>query len=266
VVNVCDNTAEIKRNIALKLSYNGSRYHGWQTQKNGNTVQETLLHALSAICGDVTHVTGAGRTDAGVHAREYCANFYTSSGIPADKLPLAVNTKLPRDIAVSEAAEVEPDFNAILSCEKKEYLYRIISGKVPDPFEYERAMFYPRELDTQLMKTAAERFVGTHDFAAVRSTGTETKTTVRTIYWLNIEKIGRETRIYVCADGFLYNMVRAITGTLIYVSEGKIMPDEIESVLLSKDRRLAGPTVPPQGLFMNRLWYRGKAGDLFNAQ
>jgi len=250
------------RNIALRLSYDGSAYHGWQTQKTEITVQETLEGALTKICGHRVKVTGCGRTDAGVHALSYCANFRTDCGIPIDRIPLAVNSRLPGDIAVSAACEVEEDFNAIGSCIQKEYIYRILNSRIRDPFLEKRVCFYPSRLDIDAMKAAAAGFVGTHDFAAVRSVGTETKTTVRTIHWCEAERRGDEITVRVCADGFLYNMVRAIVGTLVYASYGKLDPASIGELLESRDRRLTGPTMPPSGLYMNRVWYPGNAGVL----
>jgi tRNA pseudouridine38-40 synthase len=244
--------------------YDGSNYHGWQVQKTQVTVAETLENALARVCGHPVKVTGCGRTDAGVHARCYCANFRTESRIPADRLPLAVNTRLPKDISVVRAVDAPEDFNAILSCLKKEYPYEIYNSRIRDPFYEDRAYFYPMELDVDAIKKAAEQFVGTHDFAAVRSVGTETKTTVRTIHYCEADWGERTFNIRVCADGFLYNMARAIVGTLLYVSEGKIRPDDIGRLLEKGDRRLTGPTVPPQGLYLTKVWYDGVVGEMMS--
>lgn len=254
------------RNIALRLRYDGTRYHGWQVQKTEITVGETLENALSKICGHPVKVTGCGRTDAGVHALRYCANFKTDCTIPPDRLPFAANALLPRDIAVTAAIYVPDDFNAILSCEKKEYTYRIYNSRLRDPFCATRAYFYPRALDVEKMGEAARHFVGTHDFAAVRSVGTETKTTVRTVHWFEVEREGDLVSLRVCADGFLYNMARAMAGTLLYVSEGKLAPGEIPALLRRGDRRFAGPTVPPEGLYLTRIWYDGEAGKMMSAE
>ena len=243
------------RNIALKLMYNGTAYHGWQVQKNAVTVAETLERALSTVVCHPVKCTGAGRTDAGVHAQVYVANFRTTSTIPCDRLPLAVNTRLPDDIVVVRAVQVPMEFNAIGSCLKKEYTYRIYNSRVKNPFYVNRAYFYPKRLDEEFLNRAAHQFVGTHDFAAVRSVGTETKTTVRTIYWCDVTRSGELLELKVCADGFLYNMVRAITGTVLYAAEGKFLPEDIPAILESRDRTLAGPTVPPGGLYLTRLWY-----------
>ena len=237
------------RNIALKLMYNGTAYHGWQMQRTEASVQETLQRGLSMVCGERVRLTGVGRTDAGVHAERYVANFRTSSRIPIDRLPFAVNTHTPEDIVVREALEVADDFNAIGSCLKKEYTYRIYNSRIKNPFYVNRAYFYPKKLDEAVMDAAARAFEGTHDFRAVRSVGTETKTTVRTVHYCCVTRRGELLELKVCADGFLYNMVRAITG------EGKLTAEDIPKILDSGDRTLAGPTVPPGGLYMTRLWY-----------
>ena len=243
------------RNIALKLMYNGTAYHGWQVQKNAVSVCGTLEKALTEITGERVHLTGCGRTDAGVHAEAYVANFRTASRIPLERLPFAINTHTPEDIAVGEAMEVAEDFNAIGSCLKKEYTYRIYNSRVKNPFYVNRAYFYPKRLDEAYLNRAAHMFVGTHDFAAVRSVGTQTKTTVRTIYWCDVSRSGELLELRVCANGFLYNMVRAITGTGLYAAEGKFRPEDIPAILESGDRTAAGPTVPPGGLYLTRLWY-----------
>lgn len=243
------------RNIALKLMYNGTAYHGWQVQKTEITVCETLEKALGKICGAPVKLTGCGRTDAGVHAENYVANFRTESRIPVERLPFAVNTHTPEDIVVRKAFEVADEFNAIGSCIKKEYTYRIFNSRIKNPFYVNRAYFYPKHLDEQVMDAAARSFEGTHDFRAVRSVGTETKTTVRTVYYCRVSRCGELLELKVCANGFLYNMVRAITGTVLYAAEGKLRPEDIPAILEMGDRNLAGPTVPPGGLYLTRLWY-----------
>ena len=252
------------RNIALRLRYDGSRYHGWQVQKNDITVAETLEEALSKVCGHPVRVVGCGRTDAGVHALRYCANFKTDCRIPADRIPLAVNSRLPGDIAVSDAVEADDSFNAISSCIKKEYIYKIHNSNIRDPFWEKRVCFYPQNLDIELMQRAAKAFEGTHDFMAVRSVGTETKTTVRTVHWCKAEKEGDIITVSICANGFLYNMCRAMVGTMVYASYGKLIPEDIPMLLEKGDRRLTGPTMPPQGLYMNRLWYEGAVGGMMS--
>ena len=243
------------RNIALFLTYEGTAYHGWQVQKNDITIGQTMEEAAAAIVGHPVKMTGCGRTDAGVHARRYVANFRTSSTIPVERLPYAMNTHLPEDIVVTDAIEVHDDFNAIGSCVKKEYTYLIYNSRIRDPFYVNRAWFYPKHLDEKIMQRAASAFVGTHDFAAVRSVGTDVKSTVRTVYYYNVERRGDLIELKVCANGFLYNMARAMAGTVVYAAEGKIKPEEIGALLESGNRTAAGPTVPPGGLYMTKLWY-----------
>ena len=250
------------KNIALRLRYDGSRYHGWQVQKNAITIAQTMEEALAKVCGERVKLTGCGRTDAGVHALRYCANFHSNCTVPVARLPLAVNSRLPDDIAVVDAVEVLDDFNAIGSCEKKEYVYKILNSRIPDPFLADRVCFYPQRLDISLMQAAAHAFEGTHDFKAVRSEGTQTKTTVRTVYWCRAEKDGDLITVSICANGFLYNMCRAMVGTMVYASYGKLIPEEIPLLLEKRDRRLTGPTMPPQGLYLNRVWYDGAAGAM----
>lgn len=243
------------RNIALKLMYVGTAYHGWQVQKNAITVGETLEKALTATVNHSVKCVGVGRTDAGVHAEVYIANFRTTSTIPCDRIPLAVNTRLPEDIVVTKATEVEESFNAIGSCIKKEYTYRLYNSRIGNAFYVNRAWFYPKHLDEKIMQQTASQFVGTHDFSAVRSVGTQTKTTVRTVYYFEVERQGDLIECRVCANGFLYNMVRAMVGTLVFASDGKVTPEEIPLILEQKDRTLAGPTAPAGGLYMTKLWY-----------
>lgn len=243
------------RNIVLFLTYLGTAFHGWQVQKNLLTVQGIMEKAAAMVVGHPVHMTGCGRTDAGVHAKCYVANFRTTSSIPVERLPYALNTHLPVDIVVTKAMEVHDGFNAIGSCARKEYTYIIYNSRVRDPFYVNRAWFYPKHLDENVMRAAAAEFVGTHDFAAVRSVGTDVKSTVRTVYYYDVERQGNLIYLRVCANGFLYNMARAMAGTVVYAAEGKIKPGQIGDILASGNRTAAGPTVPPGGLYMTHLWY-----------
>ena len=242
-------------NIALILSYDGTAYHGWQTQKNAVTIQQTITDALHDLLKQEVYVSGVGRTDAGVHARRYVANFHADCTIPMERLPLAVNAHLPMDISVYGAAVVPDSFDARFNCTRKEYTYLIYPGKIRDPFAVSRSYFYPYPLDVDAMNRAAQYFIGKQDFASVRSMGTPVKSTVREIFTCSVDQAENFVRIRVSADGFLYNMVRAISGTLLYAGQGKFPPEEIARILTSCDREQAGPTLPPQGLYMSRLWY-----------
>ncbi len=250
------------RQLAIRLSYDGSAYHGWQRQKGLETVQQTREEAVSRLAKAETHVIGCGRTDAGVHARKYCASFRTECAVPAEKLPLALNALLPPDIAVSAACEEEPGFHPVYSCRRKEYTYFLRSGAIRDPFERSRVWFRPGELELEPMRQAAEQFLGTHDFAAVRSVGTNVKTTVRTVYSFSVDREGSLFTFRISASGFLYNMARAMVGTVVYAALGKLRPEDIPTILEAGDRCLAGPTVPPQGLYMTGVWYAGPAGRM----
>ena len=249
------------RNIALTLMYDGTAYHGWQVQKRDVTVAETLEKALAQVMGHSIKCTGAGRTDAGVHAEVYVANFRTTSTIPCDRIPLAVNSRLPGEIVVTKATEVPDDFNAIGSCLRKEYTYRIYNSRIRNAFLVNRVWFYPKKLDEAVMHQAAQYFVGTHDFACVRSVGTETKTPVRTIHYFEITREGNLISCRVCADGFLYNMVRILTGTLVDVGRGRICPEQMTEILEAKDRQEAGHTAPPFGLYLAKVFY--EEGELY---
>ena len=243
------------RNIALFLTYLGTAYHGWQVQKELTTVAGTLEAAAGKLLGHRVHMTGCGRTDAGVHARVYLANFRTESTIPVERLPYALNTHLPADIVVTGAREVSDGFNAIGSCVRKEYTYLIYNSRIRDPFYVNRAWFYPKHLDERIMQAAGQQFVGTHDFTAVRSVGTEVKSTVRTVYDYQVRRSGDLIALKVSANGFLYNMARAMAGTVVYAAEGKFPPEAIGEILASGNRTAAGPTVPGGGLYMTHLWY-----------
>lgn len=251
-----------KRNIALRLRYDGSAYHGWQIQKTEKTVAGTVRDALSKTFGHEIKLVGCGRTDAGVHALRYCANFKTDGRIPVEKIPLAVNSRLPADITVVSACDAPAEFNSILSCEKKEYTYKILNSRIRDPFLQSRVCFYPSPLNLERLDMAGRAFEGRHDFAAVRSVGTETKTTVRTVYWCETQLIDGLIHVRICADGFLYNMARAIVGTMVYAAHGKLEPEDIPMLLEKGDRRLTGPTMPPQGLYLSRIWYSGAVGRM----
>ena len=248
------------RTIALLLSYDGSAYHGWQSQANSKSIQDSLNEAASSLFNEDIKVVGCGRTDTGVHAKSYFASLRTTSGIPVEKIPFGINSYLPKDISVRRAFEVAEDFHPVHSCEKKEYTYYIYTSPVRDPFLEGRALHTRYTLNTELMKRAAGQFVGTHDFSAVRSLGTPVKSTVRTIYECEVEQKENLVSIRISANGFLYNMARAIVGTLLDVSSGKIDAGEISDILLSGDRSRAGATAPAHGLYMTNVTYPDRFG------
>ena len=242
---------------ALVLSYLGTDYHGWQRQNNALTIQQLMEEAWEKTCGRAVYISGCGRNDAGVHAKYYVCSVDHVSSIPPERLPLALNARLPDAVVVRKAVLVPDDFDARFSCVSKEYTYLIHNSRVRDPFSVRRAWAYPQPLNVEAMRRAAGGFVGKHDFAAVKNEGTPVKSTVRTIFYCQVEeRPGDIVAIRVCADGFLYNMVRAIAGTLVYVGIGKIPPDGIPPILASRDRLAAGPTAPPMGLYMTALNYQ----------
>lgn len=248
------------RNIALKLSYDGTNYHGWQTQANSESIQSTLISAASSLFNENVKIVGCGRTDSGVHAKKYFASVRTPSSIPVERIPHALNSMLPNDISVISALEVSDDFHPVHSCIKKEYSYLLYTDKVRNPFFNKRMLHYRFPFDIQKVRQAAKHFVGTHDFAAVRSLGTPVKSTVRTVFSCDILQEENIVTIRISANGFLYNMARAITGTLLDVSSGKILPDDIPLILESGDRSRAGATVPPYALYMTDVIYPPEFG------
>jgi len=249
------------KNILLRLSYDGSNYHGWQSQKDVPSVCDTIKAALEKICGHDISLIGCGRTDAGVHAAVYAANFKTTSTIPVDKIPHAVNALLPRDIALDYAEEVDGAFNAIGSCTAKRYTYRILNSRFRQPLLHNRALWYKHDICDDLLHEAAAHIIGEHDFQSFCGALGVTKTTVRHISDIAITRSGALLDISVTANGFLYNMMRNIVGTLLYVNEGKIAAEAIPQLLAARNRTLAGPTAPPQGLYMTGVHYDGISWD-----
>lgn len=245
------------RNL-LKISYLGTAYHGWQVQPNGITVQETLQNALESVYKFRPALTGCSRTDSGVHAAEFYCHFDTDISIPHDGLVAALNSALPNDIAVIECKTVADDFHARYSSLGKNYIYRILCSKTPDPFRGDRTWHIARPLNVELMNKFLSGLVGTHDFIGFSSSGRTVTDTVRTISECSAERIGDEIVISVSADGFLYNMVRIIVGTAVDVSDGKIDSDKAEEILASADRNRAGRTAPPQGLFLKKVFYENE--------
>lgn len=250
------------KNIALSLRFDGSLYHGWQSQKNAAAIQDILSRAILRLTGKPPYpeLAGCGRTDAGVHANEFIANFGTNSTIPAERYPQALLPHLPPDISVRDAAQVSPEFHSRFSCKKKEYVYKIYHSNLPDPFLYNRAYFHPYALNAEKMRAAARHIVGTHDFSAFMAAGSVVRSHTRTVFYCEVEECRTHCEIIVCADGFLYNMVRIIAGTLLYVSDGKLLAEDIPQIIESRDRTMSGMTLPAHGLYMNKVWYGDEPG------
>lgn len=243
------------KNIAMRLMYDGTAYHGWQYQNNAVTVQQTIEDALERLLKKPTKVTGCSRTDAGVHALDYVMNFRTDTGIPTEKLPYALNYLLNRDITATEAWEAPQDFNARFSSKGKRYIYKIWNSKMRNPFCGGYSWYVPYRLDTDEMSRAARYFEGKHDFSAFMAAGGSQKTTVRTIRVCHVEAEENMITVTVEADAFLYNMVRIITGTLAEVGFGKISYDAIPDIIDSHKRSMSGLTAPPEGLFLKKVYY-----------
>ncbi len=242
-------------NLKLTIKYDGTNYHGWQVQPNGITVQEVLEKTLSAMADEKVSVTGCSRTDAGVHAKMHVSNFKMNTTIPVNKLPLVLNQKLPSDIRAVDCVEVDDTFNARFNTKEKTYRYRILNTAHNDPFLSRYVWHYPISLDLEKMQEAASYMVGEKDFVAFMASGSSAKTTVRNLKKVEVVKEGDLFTITATANGFLYNMVRIIVGTLVYVGNGKLTPKEVKHILESGDRRLGGVTAPPQGLILEEVVY-----------
>lgn len=246
------------KNILLKLSYDGSRYHGWQIQKNARSICAEVTEAILKLTKEENiSLIGASRTDAGVHAIEYVCNFKTGSSIPPERFKYALNTQLPYDIVCHDSYEVDETFHSINDTVKKTYRYVISNGEFAIPFERNYAWHYCHGLDETKMQKAAAYFIGKHDFAAFCSSDTTTLTTVRTILDMKVVRKDNHILIDVTGDGFLYNMVRIIAGTLVEVGIGKIAPEKIEAIIKGKDRTAAGMTAPPYGLYLVKVYVKG---------
>lgn len=243
------------RNLLITICYDGSAFHGWQVQKNALAVQQVLQDAIEAVFGERLDVKGCSRTDSGVHANMYCCNFFTDMSISCEGVVMALNTKLPKQIAVLSCREVEQDFHARYNCKSKQYVYKLYNAKIRNPFYADYAYHYRWHIDEDYLNTEAQAFVGTHDFSGFCSSKSDVEDTVRTISSISVKRDGDMVVFTVEADGFLYNMVRIIVGTLIFVNEGKIAQGELAEVIESKCRKRAGKTAPPNGLYLNKVVY-----------
>ena len=243
------------KRILLKISYDGTRYHGWQVQPNAVTVQEVLQNGIEKVLKEKPAVTGCSRTDAGVHAREFYCHLECGDNIPPEAFLRGLNAVLPSDISVRDCKEVASDFHARYNAKAKTYIYRILNSSRRDPFLSRYSWQIERTLNVKLMNEFCRNLTGTHDFYAFSSSGRTVTDTVRTVFDCKTEKSGDIISLEITANGFLYNMVRIITGTAVAVSDGKINPDETEEILISKDRGRAGITAPPQGLTLEKVYY-----------
>ena len=247
----------MSKRILLTIEYDGSAYCGWQRQLNGPSVQQKVEEALFKVTGERIGIIGASRTDAGVHALGQRAHFDMESAIPADKLPFALNTKLPRDIRVTAGREVDGRFHARFDAAGKEYGYLIYNRRHPSALLRDLSAHVSVRLDESAMERACRHLPGTHDFAAFQAAGGTAKTTIRRIDSVSVGRQGDEIRLVIYGTAFLYNMVRIIAGTLIYVGQGRLPEDVFARAIETGDRLRLGPTAPPQGLCLNRVDYGG---------
>lgn len=245
------------RRIMLRIAYDGTNYVGWQKQPNGISVEEVINRTLTELTGESIAVIGASRTDSGVHAMGNVAVFDTESRIPGDKFCFALNQRLPEDIVIRESCEVAADFHPRYAECTKTYEYRIYNATHRNPLNTRYTYFYHGELDCNKMREAAQYLVGEHDFASFCSAGAQVKTTVRRIYSVEIEEIEHTIIIRIKGNGFLYNMVRIIAGTLLQAGTGAFEPQNMQNIINSCNREKAGPTAPPQGLTLVRIDYVG---------
>lgn len=244
------------KNFKIILQYEGTKYSGWQTQGNTtNTIQEKIQAILEKMAGEVIEVHGSGRTDTGVHARGQVANFKLSTEKREIEILEYLNRYLPLDIGVVEIEEVPTNFHSRLNAKEKTYLYRIWNSTIPNVFERRELLVFPQKLNIETMQKAASYFIGEHDFKSFCTNKRMKKSTVRTIYQIDIRKKGNEIQFLLRGNGFLYNMIRIIVGTLIEIGEEKRKPEEILSILKAKEREAAGPTMPAHGLTLLEVKY-----------
>ena len=243
------------KRVKMVVAYDGTNYCGWQKQPNGICIEEVLNRELSKLLNEPIEVIGASRTDSGVHARGNIAVFDTHARMPADKICIALNQRLPKDIVIQESCEVAPDYHPRKRNTRKTYEYRILNRRVPLPDQRLNSYFYYYALDVDKMREAAQYLVGEHDFKSFCSNKKMKKSTVRTIYEIKLEEENGEIRITYRGNGFLYNMVRILTGTLIEVGRGEKMAESIEGILEAKERSSAGFTVPARGLTLSEVRY-----------
>ncbi len=243
------------RNIKITLAYNGSRYHGFQVQKNAITICEIFQNAVEKIFSMRYDVVGCSRTDSGVHANGYVLCMKITENIPCRGIKSALNHTLPNDIAVTDCTEVPLDFHPRYTAKKKQYIYRIWNSDNKNPFLYETTLHYPHKLDEKLLSLAAAEFVGTHDFTTFCALASDVDDKTRTIYSCEVRRTGDLVEVIICGDGFLYNMVRIIVGTLLKVAQGKFAPQDIPAMIQARDRQRAGATAPAHGLALDCVMY-----------
>ena len=243
------------RNIKLTIEYDGRDFNGWQKQPDKLNIQGTIENAIKAITGEEVELNASGRTDAGVHAYGQVANFKTNSNLPIEKFPIAINSKLKKSIIIKSAEEVEERFHSRLTCKRKTYRYVINNSAVGTAIYRNLEYHVSAKLDLEKMQEAAKHFEGEHDFKAFKASGTSSKSSVRTIYNARVYAVDEKIYIELIGNGFLYNMVRIISGTLVDVGYGKILPDQIPQIIAEGKRQNAGKTLPAHGLYLLNVEY-----------
>ena len=244
------------RNIKLTIEYDGKDFNGWQKQPNKLNIQGTIEQAIKAVTGEDVELNASGRTDAGVHALGQVANFKTNSQIPIDKFAIAINSRLKRSIIIKNAEEVDERFHSRLNCKKKTYRY-VINNSVEGTAIYRNLETHiPQKLNVEKMQQAVKYFEGEHDFKAFKASGTSSKSSVITIYEAKVYQENDRIFIELTGNGFLYNMVRIIAGTLVDVGLGKIAPEQVGDIIKSEKRENAGKTLPPNGLYLINVQYQ----------
>lgn len=243
------------RNICVKVSYDGAEFNGFQSQPYGRTVQDEIEKAIKHLTGETIIIIGSGRTDAGVHAQGQVFNFYTESAIPTERWAIALNTRLPKDIVITEAIDVPEHFHSRRSAKRKTYRYSIDTGKFPNVFGRQYRFHHPAPLHVDNMREGLKHLIGEHDFTSFTSTRSTKPHHIRKVYEAVLVQEGPFVHLYITGNGFLYNMVRIIMGTLLWVGEGKLAPYDIKRILEGCDRSLAGPTAMAHGLMLMDVEY-----------
>ena len=248
----------MEKNVKLLLAYDGTDYHGWQMQDNAITVQQCVSEAIERILSKKATIYGCSRTDSGVHANTYCCNFKIDTDKSCEAIRKGIDAVLPDSIAVLQCSDAPEDFNARFSCKGKEYIYKIWNSNVKNPFLTNYALHYPYHLDAEMLDREVKDFIGTHDFSAFCAAGATTLSNVRTVTACSVKRDGDLITFSLTGDGFLYNMVRIMVGTAIYIGRGKIPQGSIPEIIKSKDRTKAGGTLPPYALYLNKVHYNYK--------
>lgn len=246
----------LERNLLITISYDGSKFHGWQIQQNAVTVQEVFQNSLYSVIGSKPDIKACSRTDTGVHAEMFCISVRLSHPIPTERLKAALNSYLPQSVCVLAVRDVPLDFHARYNALGKRYVYRILNTQVRNPFYVDRALHYRQNIDVDMLDSAAKAYIGSHDFTSFCTLDKREKGDfVRNVHDFSVVRKDDIVEMSVEANGFLYNMVRIMVGTLLYINEGKLAPNSIPDIIKAEDRAFAGPTAPAHGLYLKKVFY-----------